>query len=110
MPAASDQLLRDLPGAQGWVFVPRAVLFAKITACVIDTSISKIVGCHTPAYNAMPWGDTQVQSNNNECVQTCCCLNTQMRLRLCRPSVLATEFNGSNGSFSAYRPRIEGGR
>ena len=56
----------------------------------------------------MPWGDTQVQSNNNECVQTCCCLNTQMRIRPCRPSVLAAEFNGS---FSAYRPRIkEGGR
>ena len=47
MPAASDQLLRDLRGARGWVFVPEAVFFAKITACVIDTSISKVLGCHT---------------------------------------------------------------
>ena len=47
MPAVSDQLLRDLRGARGWVFVPEAVFFAKITACVIDTSISKVLGCHT---------------------------------------------------------------
>ena len=49
MPAASDQLLRDLRGAQVWVFVPKAVFFAKITACVIDTSISKVLSCHTAA-------------------------------------------------------------
>jgi hypothetical protein len=74
VPAASDQLLRDSPGARGWVFVPSIVFFAKITICGIDTSVSKVVRCHAVAYSAMPWGDTQVQSNNNECVQTCCCL------------------------------------
>jgi hypothetical protein len=73
VPAASDQLLRDLRGARGWVFVPTAVDFAKITACVIDTWVSKVLGCHAAAYDAMPWGDTQVQSNN-ECGPTYGCL------------------------------------
>jgi hypothetical protein len=29
---------------EGWVFATEAVLFAKMTACVIDTSISKVLG------------------------------------------------------------------
>jgi hypothetical protein len=65
VPAVSDQLLRDLRGARGWVFVAEAVLFAKITACVIDTSISKVLGCHS-SIRRDAGGDTQVQSNNNE--------------------------------------------
>ena len=51
---ASDQFLKDLPGARGWVFVPEAGFFAKITACVIDTSFSKTLCCHAAAYSAMP--------------------------------------------------------
>ena len=47
MPAVSDQLLRDLRGARGWVFAAEAVLFAQITACVIDTPLSKVLGCHS---------------------------------------------------------------
>jgi hypothetical protein len=54
VPAASDQFLRGLPGARGWVFVPDAGFFAKITACVIDTLVSKGLGCHAAAYSAMP--------------------------------------------------------
>jgi hypothetical protein len=75
VPATIDQLPRDLRGARGWVFVPEAVFFAKITACVIDTSVSKVLGCDPTAKTRCRWGDTQVQSNNNERVQTCCRVN-----------------------------------
>jgi hypothetical protein len=45
---ASYQIPRDLRGARGWVFVPEVVFFATSIACVIDMSISKVLGCHTP--------------------------------------------------------------
>jgi len=59
VPADSDQLLRDLDGAPSWMFFANDVLFATTTAYVIDTSISKVVGCHAAVYCAMPWGDAR---------------------------------------------------
>ena len=109
MPAASDQLLRDLRGARGWVFVPEAVFFANVTACLIDTSISKVSRLAAQHTNAIR-GGMQVQCDQeNECRPShAAARTTQMRLRLCRPSVLAAELKRI---FSAYRPRIkEGGR
>jgi hypothetical protein len=100
VPAAFDPLLRDLGGARSWVSFSNEDSSPKSPPAVIDTSISKVLGCvHTAAYSATPWGGSQVQSNNNEYVQTRCCLNTRMRLRLFRPSG------------PAYQPRSkEGGR
>jgi len=72
VPAASDQLLRDLRGAKGLVFVPEAVLFAKITACVIDTSISKVLGCHSSIRRR---GVIPRCNRTTTSVQTFCCLN-----------------------------------
>ena len=62
MPAVSDQLLRDLRGARGWVFVLK---LSYSLACVIDTSISKVLGCHS-SIRRDAGGDTHLQSNNNE--------------------------------------------
>ena len=73
MPAGSDQLLRDLTRRPGVGCSSLKLPSSLVTHCVIDTSISKVIGCHTqPKRDA--GGDPQVQSNNNERVQTCCCL------------------------------------
>ncbi len=90
MPAVSDQLLRDLRGARGWVFAAEAVLFAKIIACVIDTSISKVLGCHgsirRDAGGVIPRCNRTTTS-----VQTFCCLNHPDETPAVPASVLAAE-------------------
>ena len=62
MPTISDQLLRDSRGARGWEFVPEAVFFANTTACLIDTSISKVLRLQRSTQRD-PWGNAQVQSD-----------------------------------------------
>ena len=81
------------------MFVPEAGLFARITACVIDTSISKVLGCYTAAKKrsrgvVLGCNRTRASASKHAAARTC-----QMRLPPCRPSG------------PVYRPRTkEGGR
>jgi hypothetical protein len=95
VPAASDQLPRDSRGARVWVFVPKAVFFANTIACLIDTSISKVLGLRCSTQRD-PWGNAQVQATKKTSASWHAAVRTtQMKFRLCRPSVLAAELDGS---------------
>jgi hypothetical protein len=88
VPAASDQLLRDVRGARDWGFAPKAVFFANITACLIDTLISKVLGWQG-SIQRNPWGMHRCKRPRTSASRHAAAQTTHMKLRLRRPSVRA---------------------
>ena len=75
MPPASGRHPWGLRGAQGGVFFPKAAFFAEIHHRVILTRQQQKLRLPQSSQNTIPWGDTQMQSNNHELIRTCCRLN-----------------------------------
>jgi len=75
VPPASGRHPWGLRGAQGGVFFPKAAFFAEIHHRVILTRQQQKLRLPQSSQNTIPWGDTQMQSNNHELIRTCCRLN-----------------------------------